>query len=141
MTLKYDKLVDYYTWESDDTPEKLSPFFSTREFESKDRKCYINFIRGDLIKKLTAVREEIKLPIKVTSGYRTADDQRRLKKAGIETAKGTSTHELGEAADITCSNMDLLLEVCSKHFKSIGIAKTFLHVDLRMDKVRRWKYK
>jgi len=141
MTLKYDKLVDYYTWKSGEKPEPLSQFFSTHEFESKDKNCFINFIRGELVNKLTAVREELKLPIIVTSGYRTAEDQRRLRKLGLETSKGTSTHELGEAADIACSDMGLLLEICSKHFKAIGISRSFLHVDLRQDKVRRWKYK
>jgi hypothetical protein len=49
---------------------------------------------------------------------------------------------LGNAADISVSSLTTLnlLPIVEKKFKSIGIANNFLHVDLRDDKARRWKY-
>ena len=54
-----------------------------------------------------------------------------------------STHENGEAVDIAPTRMKIpdLLKMAANFFDSIGIAKTFLHLDIRRDKKpRRWDY-
>jgi uncharacterized protein YcbK (DUF882 family) len=118
----------------------LSANFSTKEFLCSCGVCSPHRLDPDLIKRLQRVRDALNMSITVTSGFRCAKRQAQLRKGGLQTAAGTSTHEMGAAADITCSDMDALLVACEKEFKSIGVANTFLHVDTRVDKVRRWKY-
>ena len=118
----------------------LSKNFTSKEFLCSCGVCAPHRIDPDLIRRLQRVRDMLSVSIKITSGFRCAKRQQELRKGGLQTASGTSTHEMGAAVDITCSDMTALLLACEKEFKSIGIAKTFLHVDTRVDKVRRWTY-
>lgn len=79
-------------------------------------------------------------PIVITSGFRCKAHQEDLRQSGLETAVGTSSHERGIAADVTCLHLDTLLQLADPLFPAMGVAKSFVHVDLRKDKRRRWKY-
>ena len=48
----------------------------------------------------------------------------------------------GDAADFSCSALTIpeLKPLAEKKFMAIGTALSFLHVDLRDGKIRRWKY-
>jgi zinc D-Ala-D-Ala carboxypeptidase len=99
--------------------------------------------RSELIDKLTLVRIEFGKPIIITDGFRCSSFQELLRAKGLKTAAGKSTHELGHAADIKSqdpSDLQNLLLIVKKYFKAVGIAKTFLHVDIRTDKERTWSY-
>jgi uncharacterized protein YcbK (DUF882 family) len=137
----------YYTWkkgvnEPFPGPNKVTPYFRTTEFSCHCDlpECVEQKISVDLIERLNRVREEAAIPVKVTSGYRCGPYQAKLRGSGILTAKGTSTHELGHAADVSSRDMKKLLEHIQDEFKAIGLAKSFYHVDLRDDKERRWLY-
>lgn len=125
---------------------QVSPYFSNVEFECPCGKCGDQRIAIDLVNKLSDVRHELGRPIKVTSGYRCHNYQLDLAARGYETATGTSQHELGRAADITCPGAMLhdfakMLVLCEEQFMAIGEGLSFLHVDLRTDKPgRRWYY-
>ena len=133
----------YYTWKKGDSLV-LSKYFNTKEFT-----CHCQFpdcskqrISKALITKLDNVRTELKQPLIVTSGFRCFKHQAFLRAAGVNSVVAKqSTHELGNAADIVPSNgnMEGFEDLCSKQFDSIGLAKNFLHVDLRIGK-RRWNY-
>jgi uncharacterized protein YcbK (DUF882 family) len=126
-----------------DERKKLSRSFNSGEFECRCAKdCGEQSISKELIDKLQLVRDELGIPLVVTSAFRCAEHQERLRGSGIKTAVGRSTHEDGIAADITVpvGKMPKLLAILEKHFKAIGIARNFYHVDLRDDKERRWKY-
>ncbi len=133
----------YYVWNKGDNIA-LSPYFSTKEFS-----CHCNFpdckkqrISKVLIEKLGTVRKEIKQPLIVTSAYRCVQYQAFLRAAGVNTVVAKlSQHELGNAADVVPKDGKLagFEEVCAKEFDSIGLAKNFLHLDLRLGK-RRWNY-
>lgn len=116
----------------------LSQNFSTKEFTCPCGICRDQRVSKALIDKLQRIRDVVG-PITVTSGFRCALYQEALKKRGYKTAK-KSMHLEGQAADIVAADMDKLLEECEKEFQAIGIAKNFLHVDLRTDKKRRWAY-
>lgn len=128
---------------------QLTANFHCREFECHCGMCADQRVDFALVSKLQAVRDELKLPLKVSSGFRCARKQQQLRDQGYETASGVSTHEMGQAADIaftdakdaTAANMSRLFTICEKHFLAIGTAKHFLHVDLRVGKQRRWVYK
>jgi len=138
-----------YFW----TKGKLKQFtenFSSYEFECNcdNKDCKEQKIELKLIAKLQYLRESLKMPLRITSGYRCQKYQDKLAKKGLKTAK-KSQHVEGRAVDIRPAGgrgVDFdkrkkkLLEVCEKLFKAIGVAGNFLHVDLRDDKNRRWYY-
>ena len=121
----------------------LSPFFSSTEFtcSCNSPRCVEQMIAKELIEKLNITRKRFKDPIYVTSGFRCAEKQAALRGAGMETAKGISQHELGNAADVTAPKIMELKAYLQMEFKAIGTAISFIHVDLRADKKREWGYK
>ncbi len=134
----------YYYWNKGQE-FNLGPYFKTAEFDCqcKHDSCVEQKISIELVKKLQDVRVELARPVKVTSGFRCSKHQADLRSSGVNTVVArVSTHELGNAADIrpVDRNMTGFLEIVEKSFLSIGLAKTFLHVDLREDKERRWNY-
>ena len=134
----------YYCFFQSDN-EKLGKYFSTKEMACKHpaSASVEHLISVELIEKLDKVREELGLPIVITSAFRSKEKQEALRKAGYETAKGVSQHELGNAVDLrttTNEGMMKLSAILPKYFEAIGIAKSFYHVDTRKDKKRVWKY-
>lgn len=133
----------YYIWKKGEN-YPLSKYFSTKEFE-----CHCNFpdcskqrISKTLITRLDQIRIDVKQPLIVTSAYRCTKHQAFLRAAGVNSVVAQkSQHEIGNAADIVPKDqkMEGFEAVCAKQFDSIGIAKNFLHVDLRQGK-RRWNY-
>lgn len=117
----------------------LSKHFKASEFECNCG-CIEQQIDSQLIDKLEELRYLVKIPIMVTSAYRCLEKQKQLESAGYQTVKN-SQHLLGRAADLTCGDLDSLLLEAHKVFKAIGVARNFIHVDLRDDKVRIWSYK
>jgi len=124
---------------------QLTPYFDTKEFECQCslETCTDQKISKSLVSRLNLVRMEIKEPLKITSGFRCKEHQQEIRDSGQSTvvAVKTSTHELGEAADVRTENLSHkeLLEHLESHFDSIGLANTFYHVDLRTGR-RRWNY-
>lgn len=134
----------YYRWNKGEI-FALSPYFSTNEFDCQCsyESCVEQRISKGLIGKLNDVRIETKKPLVITSGFRCSKHQADLRNSGTNTVVAKiSTHEKGDAADIrpVDRNMTGFLEITEKQFDSIGLAKTFLHVDMRTGVKRRWNY-
>jgi len=135
--------LDYYTWQKGESP-KLSQHFDGGEFS-----CHCSFpackeqrISKALITRLELIRVESNQSITITSGYRCTAYQTHLRDSGVNTVVAKlSTHELGDAADAQPhdKNIETFLPIAAKHFDSIGTAKTFLHLDIRVG-YRRWVY-
>jgi uncharacterized protein YcbK (DUF882 family) len=83
--------------------------------------------------------------VNISSGFRCTKHQEDIKKdPKFETAKGTSSHELGMAADVNCGFFSgkLLAELARKAgFQNIGVGRSFIHVDVRPGGPREWGYK
>lgn len=123
-------------------PSILTAHFKAREFDCPCDDCKETELDLNLVYKLEDLRQLLKSPIKVTSGYRCANYQKQLQMRGYETAQ-KSQHLLGRAADISNGvTPGYELEDLARQvgFKAVGVGKTFIHVDLRDDKVRRWTY-
>lgn len=131
----------YLHWKKGE--KKLVGFFNLAEFACRCQypDCVEQKISLSLIDKLNSVRQECGTPISIHSGLRCNKRQKDLAASGAETAVGISQHELGNAADIASSGMHDLLQSVKKHFLAVGVANTFLHVDLRDDKPRYWTYR
>ena len=118
----------------------LSKNFTSLEFQCSCAKCDTNIIAKELLDLIQKVRDDYGAPIRINSAYRCANKQEELRNQGYETAKGKSSHEEGWALDVSSSNMSKLLTVCEKYFKNVGVAKSFIHIDIRDGGPRRWSY-
>lgn len=93
---------------------KVSKNFTLKEFQSPDIKAVR--IMPDLIKKLQAVRDKVKKPMRITSGYRTKEHNKNV--GGVN----SSLHLIGAAADVSVVNHDLsklMKEIRRAGFKEI----------------------
>lgn len=122
---------------------KLSDHFISDEFDCPCDKCVLTLIDLALVERLEQVRTLLSAPIRINSGYRCAGYQADLRARGYETASGISQHELGRAADIMSEPVvGTVLEKIARAagFKAVGVGGTWIHVDMRDDKERRWEY-
>jgi uncharacterized protein YcbK (DUF882 family) len=101
-------------------------FFELDEFKCPC--CNENEISERLVSILDRIRlEYISFPIKINSGYRCKDHNRNVG------GSPSSSHLDGVAVDIHCVNSArrfFLLKILPKFFTRIGVAKTFVHVDM-----------
>ena len=120
----------------------LSTHFKSSEFECPCGKCTDQHISKDLLDRLESLRIAVGIPLKITSGYRCEAHNKAV--GGVE----NSSHTKGEAADVTCADLDKLLTEGEKIFDSIGDGRVnghFCHFDTRLPKQpgnvkRRWTY-
>lgn len=123
---------------------KLTPNFSLDEFKSKDGASFPAEVvqnLGILAEQLQALRDEIKKPITVLSGYRSP--AHNLKIGGAK----ESFHVKGMASDLQVAGMtpSQLAEVIEKLIKEgkmkqggLGIYPSWIHYDFRNKRIR-WK--
>jgi len=110
--------------------------FSTSEFRC--RETGENDMKPEFIHMLDELRERVGHPLVITSGYRSVNHsaERSKKKGG--------THTQGIAADIAVSNgeqrMKIVKEALAMGFGGIGVARTFVHVDMRTTTPVMWTY-
>ncbi len=115
-------------------------YFTVDEFESPDLPGSGEFMNQDFLDLLNKARERAGVPFRITSGYRS--EQHNKDVGGVK----NSSHRYGLAADISCVNsarrfliIEALLYV---GFTRIGVADTFIHVDLDTNKPQHliWTY-
>ena len=110
--------------------------FNYDEFDSPLQEGSGQLMSNEFIGMLDAARDLAGVPFKITSGYRIEADIERLRKAGYKVSKNSS-HLKGLAADIACSTeirYNMLESLLKVGFNRIGIADTFIHVDIDPDK-------
>lgn len=115
-------------------------YFNYTEFDSPDVQGSGQLMNENLLQMLDEVREKFDKPIHITSGFRTP--------AHNDDVGGTekSSHLKGLAVDIFCNNsidrFDLINCLLDVGFSRIGIADTFIHADIDLDKVQDviWTY-
>jgi len=100
----------------------------------------------NFLQMLDEVRDKFGKPIVINSGYRSQEHNAAVGgKPKTETSKGSS-HMYGLAADIKCDNsvdrFHLIFLLQETGFQRIGVAKTFIHVDLDLEKSQQvmWMY-
>ena len=115
-------------------------YFTMSEFACRCG-CKTGKMNPLLIALLDNIRAQIKLPITVRSGIRCSRHNAHIN------GHSNSQHvpdSLGvsNAADISSSDMGRLFAACTRTFLSIGDGREhgFVHVDMRSDKKRLWKY-
>lgn len=134
----------YYIWNKDEN-HPINSYFTTKEFncQCKYKNCREQRISVELLEKITKIREKCQNPVYITSAFRCENHQKDLRNQGVNTVVASkSQHEIGNAIDFKVKNHTIsqLLPIVEQEFEAIGIANTFLHVDMRKDKKRRWNY-
>ncbi len=119
--------------------------FKLEEFDSPDFKGSGKNMDADFIQLLDRARTEAGIPFKINSGYRTESHNRKVGGKPKTTASKGSSHMYGLAADIGCTDSNtrskILAALVTVGFRRIGIANTFLHVDMDNDKPNAiWLY-
>ena len=111
--------------------------FTYGEFDSPLQEGSGQLMSNQLISMLDDARDLAGVAFEITSGYRIEADLDRLRKQGYKVSRNSS-HLKGLAADIACMGstdrynmLDALMKV---GFNRIGIADTFIHVDIDQDK-------
>ena len=122
-------------------------YFKLSEFDSPDLKGSGSNMNYTFLEKLDQARGLAGIPFKITSGFRTEAYQDDLTRRGYKTAKkGTSPHLKGLAADISVKDSRqryiVINSLLLAGFTRIGIADTFIHVDLDTEKSQNviWTY-
>ena len=145
------KVIDgYYVWDKGEFKDyPFNAYFKASEFECKCEydTCVEQRISQDLLSRIRAIREELNKPMTVTSAFRCSRHQEALRNSGVNTVVAKkSQHELGNAVDIKVNGLNVNeweSNIKSKFFY-YGIAKTFIHVDIRPQKKQgvwvTWKY-
>ena len=104
----------------------MSEHFQLKEFACPH--CGANNIKQSFIDRLEEVRKVYGKPMYITSGYRCPAHNQAV--GGVP----ESAHVDGVAADIGCSlaadRMRLVEIAIGEGFRRIGIAKTFIHLDI-----------
>lgn len=124
---------------------QVGKYFLAKEFDCPCDHCFETKIDPELVKLLDKLREKIgPLRIGPGRGYRCDRYQMNLKMRGFETAKGISTHQYGQAADVSSgkhTGEELAEAARAVGFRAVGVGHYFVHVDMRSDKDRAWRYR
>ncbi len=111
-------------------------FFRLEEFDCTHTGK--NEMNQEFLDKLDQLREECDFPFKITSGFRDPSHPNEARK------QTPGTHSRGIAADIQV--LDglhrhlLVKKALEMNFTGIGVAKTFVHVDIRDTTPVMWTY-
>jgi zinc D-Ala-D-Ala carboxypeptidase len=112
--------------------------FHIREFDCTHTGTGGENMDPEFLENLDRLREICGFPFRITSGWRDATHpvEARKEKPG--------THNLGIAVDIAVSNgferMNIVHEALKMGFSGIGVAKGFVHVDMRTTTPVMWTY-
>ena len=115
-------------------------YFEYEEFDSPDIQGSGQLMDPKLLNMIDKAREIYGKPIHVTSGYRTEAHNRKV--GGVD----SSSHLKGLAIDVACVRSDdrfkMLSALLEVGFNRIGVAGTFIHVDIDKDKSQNviWTY-
>lgn len=118
--------------------EQLSNNFKLSELQCPCPACDGGRPTADLVRKLQGLRDLSGLPLLVTSGVRCAAHNATVG------GKSGSQHVLGNAADLHYQNGDELFKLIANAlrvgFTGLGIAKSYVHVDVRQTERVAWTY-
>ena len=102
-------------------------YFKLSEFDSPDIIGSGESMDREFLSRLDQARSLADTPFKITSGVRSEAHNKKV--GGV----ADSSHLLGYAADIACTNSSsrhkILKALLKVGFNRIGIASTFIHVD------------
>lgn len=114
-------------------------YFTEDEFKRANPSCSLSDMDVEFMSRLDEARHIAGVPFVINSAYRSK--QYELSKGRT----GTSSHCLGLAVDIRCTNgfnrLFIIQSLLKMGFSRIGVHKHFIHVDLDAKKSKSlWLY-
>lgn len=114
-------------------------FFKECEFVQAVPGCSLSDMHPELLERLDYARSLYGKPIQINSAYRSIEYERKRGRAG------SSSHCKGLAVDVKCfdsaDRLGLVQSFLRAGFRRIGIAKSFIHVDIDSSKPKcLWLY-
>jgi uncharacterized protein YcbK (DUF882 family) len=117
----------------------VAPNFTVKEMRCP---CGCELVDMDVhfMDKLQELRDILKQPVRVLSGYRCINHNEKV--GGVK----NSRHLIGIAADVSTWGMSsegiyrLLRESLNLGFTGIGVGKNYIHLDNRKSKGKMWVY-
>ena len=115
-------------------------YFNYDEFDSPDELGSGKHMDQDLLDMIDRARALYGKPIVVNSGFRTKDHNKKV--GGVS----SSSHLKGLAIDVACvrskDRFEMLTALLEVGFNRIGVASTFIHVDVDKNKSQNviWTY-
>jgi len=110
----------------------MMKYFNYSEFDSPDVQGSGQMMNRSFLEKLDQARDCFDRPININSGYRTRQHNEEVG------GKESSSHLKGLAADIDCrkskDRFELINIFLDLGINRIGIADTFIHIDVDPDK-------
>lgn len=137
--LGLSKKEDLWIWCRGDN-HRFSDNFESWEFECGDLEspcdCLIHIIDTRLIDRLECLRDDLRRPIHISSGYRC------IAHNGLVRGAKNSRHLYGLAADIAVHTLTgaFLHAAADGFFKRFGIGSGYLHVDIDDENEATWTY-
>ncbi|QDP46333.1 MAG: putative peptidase M15 [Prokaryotic dsDNA virus sp.] len=120
-------------------------YFKHSEFDCPTLEGSGQMMNYQFLEKLDDARGLAEIPFVITSGYRTKDYNEDLIRRKYKASRNSS-HLKGLAADIKCNTSRnrwiIINSLVLAGFSRIGVADTFIHVDLDLDKAQNviWTY-
>lgn len=112
-------------------------YFTLEEFACQE--TGENGIKEEFVSALDTLRHECGFPFRITSGYRSRNHSVEVKKPG-----GGGQHTTGFASDIAVNGGHQRFIIVSNAlklgFSGVGVAKGFVHVDMRQTTPVIWTY-
>ena len=112
-------------------------YFALSEFNCQE--TAENEMQDEFLKKLDHLREACGFPFVITSGYRSTNHSNERNKTN-----GGGTHTQGIAADIRAlsgaERYTIVKHALALGFTGVGVAKSFVHVDIRTTVPVMWTY-
>ena len=109
-------------------------YFTIDEFDSPDKKGSGKKMDNTLLSMLDEARHIAQVPFTINSGYRTEKHNKSIYKELKKPVNKNSSHLKGLAVDIACndsrSRSIILSALKDVSFNRVGIAKSFIHVDI-----------
>jgi hypothetical protein len=136
----------HWVWTKGDD-EPLTTHFRTSEFSChcSNADCVTQQVDKGLLTRLETLRASRGQPVPINSGFRCEAYEAQLGDEGLEIAEHVTQHALGMAADVGRTPGDDMPQSVEPLFDAIGVANTFVHVDMRpphADGTKlRWSYK
>ena len=111
--------------------KQLTKNFNSSEFECPCSRCTVIKVDMSHIRKLQKLRDDLGVPIRITSGYRCPAHNQEIGGAN------NSQHKHGMATDIKVAGMDPseVADAC-EHFNGLGRYDSFTHIDSRINRTR-----